>query len=135
MASRKIGDLHPTLQPLAKKMIELCKEVGIDYLIYCTYRSSHEQDGLYSIGRTTPGKIVTNAKGGQSKHNYMLNNAPASKAFDGAPLINGKIIWDSKHPLWQKIGEIGHSLGLVWGMDWKGKFKEMPHWELKEVVK
>lgn len=129
MASRKIEDCHPDLQLKAKEMVRLLGEQGIDYLIYCTFRPLSEQDTLYAQGRTTPGKIVTYAKGGQSKHNFTLDGKMASKAFDGAPMLAGKIIWDGKHPLWQKVGEVGRSLGLHWGQDWTN-FKEMPHWEI-----
>ena len=47
--------------------------------IYCGYRSSREQDELYKIGRETPGSKVTNARGGQSFHNY-------GRAIDWVPL-------------------------------------------------
>jgi peptidoglycan L-alanyl-D-glutamate endopeptidase CwlK len=36
------------------------------------YRTHAEQDALYAQGRTTPGPIVTRAKGGQSPHNWGL---------------------------------------------------------------
>lgn len=135
MASRNIQDLYFELRTKAYRMIALLKENNIDYLIYCTYRSNEEQNELYAKGRTTEGKIITYAKGGQSKHNFIVDGFPASKAWDGVPLINGKPLWDlyiSKnviHPVWEKVGIIGHSLDLVWGMDWI-KFKEAPHWEL-----
>lgn len=131
MSSRSLFDLHPDLYPKAILMIKLLGEQGVDYLCYCTFRPDSEQNKLYAQGRTEPGKIVTYARGGQSKHNFTLDGKMASKAFDGAPLVGGKIVWDIKHPHWQKIGEVGHSLNLTWGMDWK-KFKEMPHFELKD---
>lgn len=37
-----------------------------------TVRTNAEQDHLYAQGRTRPGVIVTNAKGGDSEHNYAL---------------------------------------------------------------
>jgi len=122
MASRKIEDLHPKVMEKAKDFLAKCAEQGIDVLIYCTYRSQAEQAELYAIGRTTPGKIVTNAKPGYSYHNWGL-------AFDCVPLINGKPMWDSKNPMWQKLGELGKSVGLEWAGDWK-KFKEYPHFQL-----
>ncbi len=53
-------------------------------------RTFQEQDDLYAIGRTKPGKKVTNAKGGQSVHNYGF-------AVDIVLIIDGKTAsWDVK---------------------------------------
>lgn len=130
MASRDIKDCHPDLQKRVPLFLNECKKAGIDVLIYCTYRSNAEQDELYKIGRTKPGKKVTNAKAGQSKHNFTINGKPASKAFDFVPLDNGKPAWnDSKK--YRAAGEIAVSLGLEWAGHWK-TFKEYPHVQLKD---
>lgn len=131
MASRLLSDLHPKLEPLARLFLEICKSKGIDILITCTYRSGREQDALYAQGRTTEGKIVTNAQAGESAHNYTIAGKPAAKAFDIVPLIAGKCCWDSKNDVWQEVGDIGKSIGLEWAGDWK-KFKEYPHFQLKD---
>ena len=52
MASRKIEDLHPKLQPLALAFKRACRDRGVDVLIYMTYRSCQEQNDLYQQGRT-----------------------------------------------------------------------------------
>lgn len=130
MASRKLGDLDYRLQPLAETFLAKCAHAGIDILVTCTWRSAKEQDKLYAQGRTEPGKIVTNAKAGQSKHN--LTNAslqPAAQAFDVVPLRSGKPIWNASDPVWLKVGEIGESVGLEWAGRWK-RFKEYPHFQL-----
>ncbi|NTW53626.1 MAG: M15 family metallopeptidase [Chlorobaculum sp.] len=118
--SRHIEELHPHVQLLANQMIEECKKAEIDLLITSTYRDFESQNALYAQGRTTPGKIVTNAKGGQSYHNWRV-------AFDVVPIVNGKAMWNDS-VLWQKIGAIGRSSGLEWAGDWK-KFKEFPHFQ------
>lgn len=118
--------------PLVEKFLDRCHAENIDVLITCTHRSYEEQDQLYAIGRTVPGKKVTNAKAGQSKHNFTMNGKPASKAFDVVPLSNGKPVWDASNPLWQRIGTVGASLGLSWAGDWKGSMRELAHFELKE---
>jgi peptidoglycan L-alanyl-D-glutamate endopeptidase CwlK len=130
MASRKIEDLHPDLQAIARAFLSKALNDGIEVLITCTYRSSAEQDELYAQGRTKPGLKVTNVKGGGSKHNFTINGKPASKAFDVVPMVNGKLIWDAKHPSWQKLGKIGKDLGLTWGGSWVS-FKDYPHFEIK----
>jgi peptidoglycan LD-endopeptidase CwlK len=131
MASRKLEHLHPDLKPLCEWFMEQCEAADIHPLITCTYRSHAEQEALYAQGRSQPGKIVTNARGGQSRHNYTIDGKPASKAFDVVPLINGKPEWDASHPAWQHMGEIGESIGLEWAGRWT-KFKEFPHFQMKE---
>lgn len=144
MSSRNIYDLHPLLQPLANAFLQRCEAAGIDILITTTFRSRQEQDQLYTLGRTVRshvgpwdarrplGRIVTNAKGGQSEHNFIQHGAPASLAFDFVPLISGKPIWDERSPLWKQAGEIGMDLGLNWYGAPGAPFKEYPHMCLKE---
>lgn len=119
--SRKITELHPKVATMAMMFIAECKEEGIDLLVTSTFRDNESQEALYAQGRTMPGKKVTNARGGQSFHNYRV-------AFDVVPIVNGKPVWDAKDPLWQVIGAIGKSCGLEWAGDWKS-FKEFPHFQ------
>lgn len=139
MSSRKLSDLHPILQPIAKKFINDLDKQGIDILIYSTYRSIAEQNKLYSQGRTMGGNIVTWARGGESKHNFQIKGKPASLAFDCVPLINGKAYWNTDKEgvkIWQIIGLAGKNLGLDWAGDWRGFKKEFPHFQLNsEVIK
>jgi len=134
MASRSFNDFHPDLLPLAIKFRDECKAAGLDILITCTYRSNAEQDALYAIGRTKPGKRVTNAKAGQSAHNFTINGKPASKAFDFVPLKSGKPVWDDTQPendaLWQSAGNIALGLGLTWYGAKGASFNEKPHVQL-----
>jgi peptidoglycan L-alanyl-D-glutamate endopeptidase CwlK len=129
MASRDLKDLHPRLQERVANFLRILLKEKVDILIYCTYRSNKEQADLYAQGRTKPGKIVTYAKPGQSKHNNTIDGKPASLAFDCVPLVNGKPVWDAKDPVWQKLGSIGLSVGLEWAGTWK-KFREYPHFQL-----
>lgn len=120
MASRLISDLAPSVQPLAEKFVQECGKAGIDILIYCTYRSGAEQDELYKKGRNgVPGPIVTNARAGDSWHNYR-------RAFDFVPLVNGKAAWNDK-ALYKTCGEIAESVGLEWAGRWTGSLRETAH--------
>lgn len=130
MASRKIEDLHPDLQPLCRKFLQIAEEKDIDVLITCTYRSGEEQNRLYAQGRTTPGRIVTRAKAGQSSHNYEIEGKPAAKAFDFVPMVNGKPQWAASHPAWQELGKIAMDLGLEWYGAPGARFREFPHVQL-----
>ncbi|MEW6115379.1 MAG: M15 family metallopeptidase [Nitrospirota bacterium] len=141
MASRRIDDLHPSVQKRAVLLLDRCAEQGIQVILICTQRDMKEQAALYAQGREeiakvnalravagmaplksiTENRIVTNAKPGDSLHNYGL-------AFDVVPLEAGKPIWDSGHPVWQTIGKIGKECGLEWAGDWK-RFKEFPHFQ------
>lgn len=119
--SRKIDDLLPVVQDKVRKFLELCHENDIDILITSTFRDNESQNALYAQGRTAPGKIVTNAKAGESWHNHRC-------AIDVVPLRNGKPVWSEKDSVWQTVGELGKRAGLEWAGDWK-KFKELAHFQ------
>lgn len=115
--SRKIEDLHPAVAAMAFNMLLECRNRGIELIITSTYRDRESQDALYAQGRTVPGQIVTNARGGESFHNYRL-------AFDVVPLKNGKPVWTTLGDglkLWNQVGSAGESVGLDWG----GRFKNI----------
>ena len=122
--SRKIEDLHPKVAEMCRKFIAECDKQGIDVLITSTYRDGASQNDLYAQGRTKPGRIVTNARAGQSWHNWRC-------AFDVVPLRSGKPVWGTLGKdleLWTKVGEIGESVGLEWAGRWK-RFREFPHFQ------
>ena len=122
--SRSLNDLHPKVKPMVEEFIQKCADNGIDLLVTSTYRDHESQNALYAQGRTTPGKKVTNAKGGQSWHNWRV-------AVDIVPMRNGKPVWGTTGPdgeLWNKVGEIGESVGLEWAGRWK-TFKEFAHFQ------
>lgn len=110
--------LLPKVQTMANAFIAKCKAQGIDVAITSTYRSDDEQNALYAQGRTTPGNVITNAKAGQSMHNYKC-------ALDFCPLTNGNFNWNDK-ALFYKVGNIGKSCGFEWGGDWTS-FLDLPH--------
>lgn len=131
MNDRNIEHLHPDLKPLCLMWLAKCKEQQINAEIIFTWRSVAEQDALYAQGRTAPGKIVTNARGGQSAHNITLfDGTPASRAFDFV-IVNddGTANWNPDSPQWRAAVAIGKQLGLVWGGDWHS-IKDYDHFEL-----
>ena len=119
--SRNLDDLLPQVKIKVEQFIQACKDKGIDILVTSTYRDMESQDALYEQGRTTPGKIVTNARAGDSYHNWRC-------AVDVVPIIGGKPDWDGSHPAWQQIGEIGEECGLEWAGRWKS-FRELAHFQ------
>jgi peptidoglycan L-alanyl-D-glutamate endopeptidase CwlK len=119
--SRSLDDLIPPAKKRVQAFLEAAKAAGIDLLVTSTYRDNESQNALYAQGRTKPGKIVTNAKAGQSWHNYRC-------AVDVVPIVAGKPRWDVKDEVWQKVGKLGKEAGLEWAGDWK-RFKEYHHFQ------
>lgn len=70
---QRIAKLHPTVKEEVTKIIAQCDKAltgKAKVRITQGIRTNDEQDAMYAQGRTTPGKKITNAKGGQSIHNY-----------------------------------------------------------------
>ena len=117
--SRKLEDLNPIVAAKCQAFIDNCGKENIDVLITSTYRDHESQNALYAQGRSVAGKIVTNAKGGQSYHNYKC-------AFDFVPIVNGKPQWDDLMTF-KRCGVIAEACGLEWAGRWMGKFRELAH--------
>ena len=109
--SREIKELHPAVRRGCEEFIRRMKVAGYSAVgISSTYRSSDYQDYLYAQGRTRPGSIVTNARGGQSMHNFRL-------AFDFFQNIPSKEWSDAN--FFATGGRIWREMGGMWGGDWK----------------
>jgi peptidoglycan LD-endopeptidase CwlK len=121
----RLTEVMPSLADLAHQLAEQCNTdpsfIAENAKLEVTqgFRTWTEQDALWAEGRTSPGKIVTNAKGGESWHCYGC-------AVDVCPFINDqKPDWDENHPAWARIVAIGEALGLRSGISWKDE----PHFE------
>lgn len=110
--------LKPRVRALALSLQEACEREGFSITISYGFRSREEQDALYAKGRTTQGSIVTNARGGDSFHNYGV-------AFDIRPVASSPA---ERELLRLKAGPLGEALGLTWGGRWE-TFKDIPHFE------
>lgn len=122
--SRNPAELTPDTQAKCSAFLAACHAAGIDVILTSTYRDAEAQAALYAQGRSKPGAVVTNAKPGESWHNWRC-------AFDVVPLRNGKPVWGSTgldYDLWHQIGEIGESVGLEWAGRWRS-FKELAHFQ------
>ena len=137
----RIESAHPLLVEELK-----CIYADINKAItskYAKFRFSHvlrsdkEQNDLYAQGRTKPGKIVTNARAGESNHNYGL-------AVDIVQLLdkdkNGTFetaSWDIKLdadfdgiPDWNEVVSIFERYGWQWGLfNSKGQRYDFPHFQ------
>jgi hypothetical protein len=119
ITSQRISTLHPLIRSRVADFINEADRLGIQLRITSAYRSFAEQDALFAQGRTQPGNIVTNARGGESIHNFGL-------AFDVVPMVHGQTDWNGN---WPFIGTLGKSFGFIWGGDWQ-TFPDRPHFEL-----
>jgi peptidoglycan L-alanyl-D-glutamate endopeptidase CwlK len=127
----RIELLHPSLREEAKKIYnEICEKLSNDVICRFshTFRSVEEQNKLYAKGRLNKKeKIVTNAKGGQSFHNYGL-------AIDIVLIVNDVATWErgrdfdkDGQPDWMEVVSIFKKYGWEWGGDWG--FKDYPHFQ------
>lgn len=129
----KIAQLHPAIRSKVEAAMNEANEAltgRAKVRLASGFRTMKEQQDLYDQGRTKPGNKVTNAKPGQSIHNYGL-------AVDIFLIIDGKTAsWDTKADWdgdkksdWMEVIEMFKKHGFEWGGDWVS-FKDMPHFEL-----
>jgi len=126
----KLTGLNPIVAHYARQLIRLSYRAGVPIIISQGLRTIAEQNDIYAQGRTKPGPIVTQVKGGYSFHNFGL-------AIDFALLVNDKIAsWDTFRDGnkdgqrdWLQVAEIGRKLGFEWGGDWS-TFIDMPHFQM-----
>jgi len=108
--SRLLEDLHPALERGARELMRRMAGVGFPHVgISSTYRNNAHQEYLFAQGRSRPGPIVTNARGGQSIHNYRL-------AFDIFQNIRGQE-WNNPN-FFATAGQIWQEMGGEWGGSW-----------------
>lgn len=120
---RDVNELLPVVREAYLRGKAKLDAAKIDTVVTCTYRTAEQQAELYAQGRTTKGPKVTNAKPGQSFHEYRV-------AFDIYPIVNGKIDFAGKYlDVWHKMADIFKSEGFEWAGEWK-TFKEMPHFQM-----
>jgi peptidoglycan L-alanyl-D-glutamate endopeptidase CwlK len=96
---------------------------GITARILSGTRTYAEQNALQKQGRDgNPGKVVTNARGGESNHNFGI-------AWDVGLFNQGKYLDDS--PLYATAGPIvlAAAPGVEWGGNWKS-IVDRPHYQL-----
>lgn len=119
----KLAGLHPVVRQATERLIERSFAAGVPILITQGLRTIAEQDALHAQGRTKPGQIVTNARGGYSFHNFGV-------AIDFCLLKpDGKSVsWEVGRD-WMIVVEIAKELGFEWGGDWTN-FKDYPHFEM-----
>ena len=132
----RVAKLHPKVRDEAKAIIEQV-ETGFPpnmaIRVVQGLRTIEEQNSLYAIGRTTPGKKVTNARGGKSYHNYGLAiDFAIIRDKDGNGTFE-ELSWDTKADWdkdglidWQEVVKAFEAKGWEWGGKWRS-FPDLPH--------
>lgn len=137
-STRNMGAVNSTVKNYALEVVRRAHKQGIKVIITSGLRTMEEQARLYGQGRSSylyrgkqygnPKKnVVTQAKPGQSVHNYGY-------AVDFALMLdNGAVVWDMNRDDnkkngsdWREVASIAKQLGFSWGGDWKS-FKDYPH--------
>ncbi len=114
---------------IVRDVIKEMHAEGIYVGIAQAYRTFAEQNALYAQGRTKPGAIVTNARGGQSNHNYGV--AVDIFVYPGT-FAKAEFLQPSDARM-KKIVAAMKRRGMKWGGDWSG-FPDYPHFELYSPV-
>lgn len=127
----RIKTMHPELRDELLYQYAYANEnllpKGVRLRFAYTLRTNAEQDALYAIGRTKQGRIITNAKGGQSMHNYGLAfDIVILKDLDNNGTFETASYDLDKH--WMSVTSYLKSQGWEWGGDWKS-FKDAPHFQ------
>lgn len=123
----RLQDVFPPLADRVRSMAATLAQEGIVIRVVQAMRTWAEQDALYAQGRTAPGNIVTNCRGGQSYHNFGLAvDCAPSKHGPGQPFDPD---WNEQNPSWQRMVAVGQSVGLDSGATWR-TFKDVPHFQL-----
>jgi peptidoglycan L-alanyl-D-glutamate endopeptidase CwlK len=116
-------------QPFLEKLNALvlaCQARGAIYVATSGLRTFDQQNALYAKGRTAPGGVVTNARGGYSPHNFAV--AVDFCRHKGAT-YEGKLDPDYRDSANTILGEEAAKLGLEWGGAWTS-IKDTPHVQL-----
>jgi peptidoglycan L-alanyl-D-glutamate endopeptidase CwlK len=134
----RVDALHPLVRKeVLDTLIEVEKNFppNIKIRVVQGLRTIEEQNELYAQGRTKPGKVVTNARGGKSYHNFGL-------AFDYALMYDKNndgnfevLSWDinkdedkDKLKDWDEVRKAFEAKGWKWGGTFR-TFKDYPHLE------
>ena len=93
-------------------------EAGLDVRLTQGFRTYSYQNDLYDQGRTRRGHIVTDARGGESLHNFGL-------AYDVGVFDGGQYVKRGADPRYRRVGVLGEGVAdgigaarLRWGGRW-----------------
>jgi peptidoglycan L-alanyl-D-glutamate endopeptidase CwlK len=116
----KLEGVHADLAKVARRAAEICE---IEFIVTEGLRTMKRQRALMAAGASKTLK---------SRH-------LTGHAIDVAPLIDGEVRWDwppffiIADAMKAAAAELG--VAIEWGGDWRGGFKDGPHFQLPWSVK
>ncbi len=120
------SQLHPIFAERLDQLLTNLSAQGLIFFVTEGYRSFERQQELYDQGRVNGKKKVTNAKPGQSMHQFRCG-ADLTYDLDANQSDGLQPSWDMQfYVLLQKEA---HRVGLSSGLDWEN-FKDGPHLDL-----
>lgn len=128
----KIDSLEPDFKPLIQELLAKVQvATNRKWGISDGRRTMAEQRNIYAQGRTKPGKVVSNAKPGQSAHNFGY-------AVDIWPLKGDDFDWGAADSLFKKMAAIAVEMGLTAGYNFKSihdaPHVESPKWKERQAA-
>lgn len=154
----EIKSLHPAFKMAVNQILLDMQSKGWDAVIGSGMRTREQQAALYAQGRETldnvnklrrhaglphivkkENSIVTHAKPGSSKHN--LTTSLLFTSHSTFEVVNGYAVdivskvhgWHPSKQFWEDLGSLARKYGCEWGGDWKGKFYDPAHVQMKLI--
>lgn len=150
MGSRKLEDLDPRFQPLAREFVARCADLGHPILVTSTRRYLPEQVAYFAQSREPLAEVnrlraIANLPPITEEQNRspitwtMKSLHLDGLALDFAILKPGRLpSWDKvvdidqdDVPDYEEVGIIAESLGLIWGGRWPIRKRDYPHIQFK----
>jgi peptidoglycan L-alanyl-D-glutamate endopeptidase CwlK len=123
-----LATVNPALADKVRAAAATLLAASTYLLVVSGLRTAAEQNALYAQGRAAPGHVVTNAKAGQSMHNYGL-------AVDVVPYLSGPagaLNWQASTEQFEAMVAAMKDQGLIWGGDWVS-LKDYDHFQMSNV--
>ena len=125
-SEKNIMTMFPQTQTAARQLLAAAKNFKYAVKIISGTRTYAEQNALFAIGRTvqTSKPKVTNARGGQSNHNFCI-------AWDIGLFDKATGAYFTKTKPYQEFAAFvkPHLTGVEWGGDWTS-FRDPPHYQM-----
>lgn len=120
-SERHIASLQLEAQRAARTFLRRTRAAGYDARVISATRSYAAQNRLFRRGRYgRPGARVTNARGGQSNHNFAI--AWDIGLFEAGAYLTGVAAYEG-------AARAGLADELEWGGTWR-TFRDTPHYQL-----